>query len=71
MDFAFNHEVDMIKENFIKQKLVQEEIINYQMIPLLEGCRIIPCIFDSNFNEYYDNINQVAKKDEEKIICLL
>ena len=62
MDLAFNHEVDVINENFIKQKLVQGEIINCQMIPLLEGCRLSPGIFDSNFNKYYDNINQVAQK---------
>ena len=63
MDLAFNPEVDMRNENFIKQKLVQGEIINCQMIPLLEGCRLSPGIFDSNFNKYYNNIiNQVAQK---------
>ena len=62
MDLAFNPEVDMRNENFIKQKLVQGEIINCQMIPLLEGCRLSPGIFDSNFNKYYDHINQGVQK---------
>ena len=62
MDLAFNHEVDMINENLIKQKLIQGEIINCQMVPLLEGCRLSPGIFDSNFNKYYNGINQMAQK---------
>ena len=37
MDLAFNHEVDMINENLIKQKFIQGEIINCQIVPLLEG----------------------------------
>ena len=51
MDLAFNPEVNNIQtvdENFIKQKLMGDQIQDCKMIPLLEGCRLSSNIFDPN-----------------------
>ena len=56
LDLAFNPQVSILNENDIKQKLVQGEIVDCQMIPLLEACRLSPSIFDINFHKYYNNI---------------
>ena len=62
---AFNPEVDIIDENIIKQKLIQGEIIGFQIMPLLEGCRISPSIFDPNYHKFYNlnlNMNMLIQK---------
>ena len=61
MDLAFNPEVGMINEKDIKQKLIGGKIVNCEIIPLLEGCRLSPNIFDFNYNKLY-NINQGIQK---------
>ena len=68
LDLAFNPQVNILNENDIKQKLVQGEIIDCQMIPLLEACRLSPSIFDINFHKYYNNnlINTIQRRGGEE-----
>ena len=61
MDLAFNPEVtniNTIDENSIKQKLIEGQIQDCKMIPLLEGCRLSSNIFDPIFNAFYSKNNQ-------------
>ena len=59
LDLAFNPEVGVIDENDIKAKLLQGEIIDCEVIPLLEGCRLSPSIFAQNYHKFYNPDNQI------------
>ena len=69
LDLAFNPKVEIFSENYIKQKLVDGEIIDCKMIPLLEACRLSPNIFNKNFHKYYDNtINNIQRRGGEEYL---
>lgn len=55
LDLSFNPQAPFLKENVIKQKSVQDEIIDCKMMPLLEVCRLTPSIFDVRFHKFYNN----------------
>ena len=56
LDLAFNPRVNYMSEQFVKQKLVHDEIVYCQMSPLLEACRLSPSIFDVRYHKYYSGI---------------
>jgi hypothetical protein len=67
LDLAFNPEVEIEKID-IAQKLIEGEIIDCQMVPLLEGCRLSPSIFAPGFNKFYNNVkNNLMRGGEEYI----
>jgi hypothetical protein len=67
-DLAFNPNIGIINENYIRNNLIHGEIADCQMVPLIEGCRLSPSIFDSRFNKYYNNIrNNLIRGGEEYI----
>ena len=68
LDLALNPEVDNLKENNIKQKLIHDKIIDCQQISLLEGCRLSPSIFAPNYNKYYANVKTNLKRGGEDYI---
>ena len=68
LDLALNPEVDNLKENDIKQKLIHDKIIDCQQISLLEGCRLSPSIFAPNYNKYYANCEANLKRGGEDYI---
>jgi hypothetical protein len=53
LDLAFNPEVGILDDNFIKQALIRGEIIDCQTMPLLEGCKLSPSIFDPQYHKFY------------------
>ena len=70
IDLTFNPDVGVIDEKQIKQKLVQGEIIGCEIVPLLEGCRLSPNIFDQNFHKFYNpdaNLTNLKRGGEEYI----
>ena len=70
IDLAFNPDVGVIDENNLKQKLVQGDIIGCEIVPLLEGCRLSPNIFDQNFHKFYNpdtNVANLKRGGEEYI----
>ena len=67
LDLAFNPEVEIEKIN-ISQKLIEGEIIDCQMVPLLEGCRLSPSIFAPGFNKFYNNVKNNLKRGGEEYI---
>ena len=70
IDLAFNPDVGVIDENNLKQKLVQGDIIGCEIVPLLEGCRLSPNIFDQNFHKFYNpdtNVTNLKRGGEEYI----
>jgi len=65
MDLAFNPEVNNINtndENSIKQKLVEGQLQDCKMLPLLEGCRLSSNIFDPNYNAFYSKNNEMRNQ---------
>ena len=71
LDLAFNPKVNFLKENFVKQKLLHDEIIDCKMIPLLEACRLSPNIFDIKYHKYYNNnnmINNIKRRGGEEYL---
>ena len=67
LDLAFNPEVEIEKMN-IKQKLIEGQIIDCQMVSLLEGCRLSPSIFDHGFNKFYNNAENNLRRGGEEYI---
>ena len=70
LDLAFNPEVGILDENYIKQKLIQGEIIDCEMMPLLEGCKLSPSIFDQRYHKFYGpsmNLFNLRRGGEEYI----
>jgi len=70
IDLAFNPDVGDLKENEIKQKLIKNEIVDCEIVPLLEGCRLSPNIFDQNFHKFYNpdaNLTNLKRGGEEYI----
>ena len=70
IDLAFNPDVGVIDENQIKQKLVKGDIIGCEIVPLLEGCRLSPNIFDQHFHKFYNpdsNLTNLKRGGEEYI----
>ena len=59
-----------MNENFIKQQIVQGEITDCQVMPLLEACRLSPGIFDVRFHKFYNNnmINNVQRRGGEEYL---
>ena len=70
LDLAFNPQAPILKENVIRQKLVQGEIIDCQMVPLLEACRLSPSIFDVRYHKFYNNNfnNNVQRRGGEEYL---
>ena len=62
LDLSFNPEIKIINEKLLIKKIIHGEIIDCQIFPLLEGCRLSSNIFDSNFNTFYNNNNQIYQK---------
>ena len=55
----------------MKQKLLDDEIIDCKMIPLLEACRLSPSIFDIKYHKYYNNnnmINNIKRRGGEEYL---
>ena len=48
LDLAFNPEIKINNYNYIKNQLLQGDIIDCEIIPLLEECRLSSSIFDHN-----------------------
>ena len=65
LDLAFNPQVPFLEENYIKGKLIEGELIDCQMLPLLEACRLSPSIFDIRYHKFYsnnNNMNQIIQR---------
>ena len=59
IDLAFNPKVEILDQNRLMKKLIKGTIIGCQIMPLIEGCRLSPNIFDQKFNKFYGlNSNQ-------------
>ena len=66
LDLAFNPEIEIINEIFIRDNIVGKEIIGCQMIPLLEACRLSPSIFEPKYNKFYNfTKNNLTRGGEE------
>ena len=68
LDLAFNPEVEIEKINNINEKLIEDKIIDCRMVPLLEGCRLSPNIFDHGFNKFYNNVENNLRRGGEEYI---
>ena len=74
LDLAFNPKINCMSEEFVKQKLVHDEIVYCQMSPLLEACRLSPSIFDVRYHKYYsgiynnNNINNSQRRGGEEYL---
>ena len=59
IDLAFNPKVEILDQNRLMKKLINGTIIGCQIMPLIEGCRLSPNIFDQRYNKFYNlNFNQ-------------
>ena len=67
LDLAFNPIVGFFQENYIRQALVQGEIIECKMLPLIEACRLSPNIFAQKYHKFYNNLakNNLSRGGEE------
>ena len=70
LDLAFNPNMRIINHELLIKLLVFNEIKSCEMIPLLEGCRLSPSIFDIRFHKFYSYnfnnnfINQIRGGEE-------
>ena len=53
LDLAFSPDVEILDQKRLRQKLINGIIIDCQILPLIEGCRLSPSIFDQRFNKFY------------------
>ncbi len=57
LDLAFNSKIQLINYEILMKLLIYKEIKSCDMIPLLEGCRLSPNIFDVRYHAFYNNFN--------------
>ena len=68
LDLAFNPNVGIFEENYIKNRLIQGELISCQMLPLLEACRLSPSIFDQRYHKFYNFPKNNLRRGGEQYI---
>ena len=63
LDLAFNPQVKVLSHINLMKILAHGEIKSCQMVPLLEGCRLSPNIFDKRYHKFYNfNLNNVNQR---------
>ena len=58
LDLAFSTKLKIINYELLIKLLIYKEIRSCEIVPLLEGCRLSPNIFDERYHKFYNyNVN--------------